>query len=115
MRTEDQEQRVVVEWLDWKRHAFCHVPNGGKRSKIEAAIFKGLGVKAGVPDLLIFSRTEPMLDRGYVGVAIEMKSEKGKLSPLQKEWLGKLSKCGWLAVCCYGADEAITMLEKWGY
>lgn len=28
-----------------------HTPNGGKRSKIEAAIFKALGVKKGFPDI----------------------------------------------------------------
>ena len=35
-----------------------HCPNGGKRSKIEASIFKGLGVKAGIPDVLIFYRAQ---------------------------------------------------------
>jgi hypothetical protein len=30
-----------------------HVPNGGWRSRIEAAILKGLGVRAGVPDVFL--------------------------------------------------------------
>jgi hypothetical protein len=30
----------------------CHTPNWGARSPIEAKIFKGLGVRAGIPDVL---------------------------------------------------------------
>lgn len=72
-RPEDVLQRQIVQYLDralggsaW----FCHVPNGGQRSETEAAIMKGLGVKAGVPDLLI-------LDAGRA-LWLELKSPHGK-------------------------------------
>ena len=57
-RAEDAIQRNVVRWLstlDVQRRlaaVWFHVPNGGGRSPIEASIFKGLGVKAGVADLI---------------------------------------------------------------
>jgi hypothetical protein len=53
---EDQIQRAVLEHLRIRgpRDAFVFaVPNGGGRSPIEGAIMKGLGVRAGVPDLVI--------------------------------------------------------------
>jgi hypothetical protein len=55
-RPEDQIQRAVLEHLRIRgaRDAFAFaVPNGGGRSPIEAAIMKGLGIRAGVPDLII--------------------------------------------------------------
>jgi hypothetical protein len=32
---------------------YFHCPNGGKRSKAEGGIFKALGVRAGMPDLIV--------------------------------------------------------------
>lgn len=52
-RPEDALQRAVCDLLTiYERQGhlrFFAVPNGGKRSKIEAAIMKGMGVRAGVP------------------------------------------------------------------
>jgi hypothetical protein len=39
-------QHTLADWLH-------HSPNGGARSKIEAAILKAMGVKAGEPDLVL--------------------------------------------------------------
>lgn len=50
-------QIQVVEFLTRALPAdavFFHVPNGGKRTKAEAGRFKAMGVKAGVPDLVVF-------------------------------------------------------------
>lgn len=41
---------TLAEWLH-------HSPNGGARSKVEAAILKAMGVKAGEPDLVLPIRT----------------------------------------------------------
>jgi hypothetical protein len=54
-RPEQQLQRAVFEHLALRgaRDAFCfHPPNGGWRSRIEASIMKGLGVCAGIPDII---------------------------------------------------------------
>jgi hypothetical protein len=52
---EDQIQRAVFEHFALRAapgvFAF-HPPNGGWRSRVEAAIFKGLGACAGVPDVI---------------------------------------------------------------
>src|SRR2546421_7946782 len=56
MNAREQDiQRAVFDHLRWRGvpgvFAF-HVPNGGKRNRVEAAIFKGLGTRDGVPDML---------------------------------------------------------------
>lgn len=53
------------------------MPNGGKRSKREAAKFVAMGVRAGIPDLVIIL---PGGDHVYV----EIKIDSGTVSPAQK-------------------------------
>lgn len=108
--TEDQEQRTVAQFLDLLGFRWAHPPNGGSRNVIEAKKFKGMGVKAGIPDILIFD-IPPGSD--YKGVAIELKRLKGRrLSDEQREWLDALSERGWLTRCCKGADEAIKFIRE---
>jgi len=56
---EDNEQICLMEWAAAQSGKFpelsliFHIPNGGKRNAREAARFKRMGVKAGVPDLFL--------------------------------------------------------------
>ena len=54
-RPEQQIQRAVFQHLTIRAapgtYAF-HSPNGGWRSRVEGAVLKGMGVKAGVPDII---------------------------------------------------------------
>jgi hypothetical protein len=63
-RPEDSIQRAVCQHL-WARGSpgvvWWHTPNGGKRSRIEAAIMKGLGVRAGVASLQSMRATRLLL------------------------------------------------------
>lgn len=110
--SEAQEQEAVMIWAAhsiWKHPCLrwlFHIPNGGYRNAAEAVHFKRLGVKAGVPDLFL-----PYPSNGYHGLFIEMKSQKGRPSALQKEWVEWLNANGYMAVVCYGAGEAINALE----
>lgn len=54
--SEEAEQRALAQWLDLHRILWCHVPNGGQRSKAVAGKLKAAGVKAGVPDVLVFNQ-----------------------------------------------------------
>lgn len=58
-----------------------HIPNGGHRSAAEASIFKGLGVRSGVADLIL-----AVPNKHHPYLAIEMKAGKGKQSEHQKNW-----------------------------
>ena len=77
------------------------IPNGGKRLAKTAADLKAEGVRRGVPDYLL-----PVRRGGYTGLAIELKTAKGRTSPEQREWLGHLETEGWRAVVARGWEEA---------
>lgn len=106
--TEDTEQAHIFAWAAWASGKYPeldlmhHIPNGGKRSKSEAARFKAQGVKAGVPDIFL-----PCARGGYHGLYIELKRTKGgKLSAAQKEWIDALRGQDYKVIVCYGFDEA---------
>lgn len=90
---ESHLQRQAVAWfkLQHRNYEILAIPNGGGRSKAEAAILKGEGVLAGTPDLLI-----PVMRGGYGGCWIELKTETGRLSPEQKERIAYLQREGYL-------------------
>lgn len=108
-RPEDAIQRAVFQHLRVRGahgHIAFAVPNGGARSKPEAAVMVGLGVLAGIPDVLI-------LHDGKV-YALELKSENGSLTPAQKAVQVRLRRAGISVATAYGLDQAITILEAWG-
>src|SRR5690349_16352344 len=85
--SEEQLHRACVDLLQiysargWL--AFCHVPNGGLRSKGTAGRMHGLGQQAGVPDLLVWAI-------GGRHFGIELKTERGRLSAAQAAWMDRM-------------------------
>jgi hypothetical protein len=78
-KSELQDQAEFFQWA-WNtypdtRRCLFHVPNGGKRSKVEAAWMKSSGVISGIPDLLF-------VWKGKLH-AMEGKTEKGRVSDAQ--------------------------------
>ena len=107
--TEDTEQLAVIAWCegyalaDARARLLLHVPNGGSRHIVEAAKLRRLGVRAGVPDLLL-----PVAVAPYHGLWIEMKRRKGGLvSAAQHGWIDALRAEGYAVAVARGADEAI--------
>lgn len=109
--TEEEDlQRACIEWaslncarlplLSW----LVHIPNGGRRPKGEAGKLKALGVKPGVPDLLL---PVPSPFGNWNGLALELKSSVGKLSEAQHNWLTKLEKAGWRCGVIRSLDKFI--------
>jgi len=126
---ESDLQKSVARVLDHSGLTWCHVPNGGKRSPVEAAIMKGHGVKSGVPDVLVFDafsiddcrtieevqeRRDAAMPRedSYRGMAIELKVGKNKCTPAQIEWQDKLRSAGWKVAVCYTLDEVLVVLKE---
>src|SRR5262245_21951466 len=83
-----------------------HPANGGWRSRIEAAIRKGLGVRAGVPDVIVVKD-----GRTY---ALEIKRPGGRLTAAQNAAHVALRAAGATVVTSYGLDDAVAQLERWG-
>jgi hypothetical protein len=112
--TEEQEQLALVQWLELHKIRYTHVPNEGKHKVQYRAKQKRLGVKPGVPDILIFDR--PPRYPENVGVAIELKRQKGgRVTPEQIAWLEDLKARGWAVAVCQGAMEAIRVLQELGF
>jgi hypothetical protein len=108
-RPEQQVQIAVVQHLGWRapRDTWrCHYPAGGARTAAEGAIFKSLGVKAGTPDLLLVRE-----GRLY---CLELKSDRGRLSPAQVACHRDLREAGATIAVATGIDQALTILGAWG-
>ena len=110
--TEDAEQLAVVAWCegyalaDARARLLLHVPNGGSRHIAEASKLRRLGVRAGVPDLLL-----PVAVAPYHGLWIEMKRRKGgQVSADQHGWMDALRAEGYAVAVARGADEAIEVI-----
>lgn len=106
---EQKIHQAVVQHLEARRHSgvvFLHIPNGGYRRPVDAAILKSLGTLRGAPDLMLFYR-----GRSY---ALELKAEGGKLHPHQESVLIALRDAGVEATHTHGLDQAIHKLEAWG-
>jgi hypothetical protein len=82
-----------------------HTPNGGYRLRSEAAILKGSGVLAGLPDIIA-------LKAGKM-YALELKRQGGKVSPEQQDTMDMLTAAGATCAVAYGIDAAIVQLEDW--
>ena len=98
---ESRLQRDCVAWfrLQYPKHApmLFAVPNGGGRSRIEAAIMKSEGVTAGVADLILLEARG-----GFGSLCIEMKtgSSSSRQSASQKEWQRQAETNGNRYVVC---------------
>ena len=116
--TEQDHQIELARRLDNAGLIWTATANGGKRDKKTAATLKRTGVKAGVPDILIF--TPPPNGHG-VGFAIELKRpakgkmQKGRASLHQKTWLENLRGLKWRAEIAYGYEHALDLLRNAGY
>lgn len=106
--SEDQLQISVIDYLRLslpKSAIVFHCPNGGQRNAREGAKFKRMGVLAGIPDVCIL----------YNGQAyfIELKTQRGILSPTQKELHQRFRESGfWIEICRNLSDVEHT-LELW--
>lgn len=111
---EEHVQRTVAQWLDLHGVLWCHVPNEGRHKPQYRAKMAALGLKPGVPDILIFDLPPEVPDAR--GVAIELKRAKGgRVSKAQQEWLEELGGRGWVCAVCKGIDEALELLQGLGY
>jgi hypothetical protein len=108
-RPEAAIQRAVFQHLRARAapgvFAF-HPANGGYRKPIEAAILKGLGVVAGVPDVIVI----------YQGLcfALELKAEGGRPTDKQLATIAAMEAAGAFTAIAEGLDRALACLEAWG-
>ena len=114
--TEHEEQVALFEWaaaneVQEPALSMLHAtPNGGYRPAHTAALMKAEGQKAGYPDISL-----DVARWRWHGMRIELKrsNRTHHPTPEQREWLERLTAHGYLAICCYGADEAINAIQHY--
>src|SRR6266513_2865366 len=105
-RPEQADQRALFQHFAARaaKGVFaCHVPMGGVRSVVEAAILKSMGAVAGVPDVLAIKNGKAFL--------LELKAAGGKLSPAQVACHARLEAAGAVVGIARGIDEALRWCE----
>lgn len=108
-RPEQQIQRALVQHLAARgaRDLYWYaIPNGGWRSRAEASIMQGQGVRAGVPDLAFVHDGKPYF--------LELKAPAGRPTEAQLEARDLINAAGGFVAMAYDLDEAIRVLETWG-
>ena len=105
MRHEEEFMQMdCVKWMRYQHpreaQLLHHSPNGGRRDAREAARFKAMGTSAGFPDLIL-----PLPQGEWAGLALELKSAKGRQSPEQKAWMERLRGAGWCYLIIRTFDE----------
>ena len=115
-------QVADARYLDVRGLPWFHPANERRCTPAQGAWLTRMGVKAGVPDVLIFrpfqkhvSDGKQILESVYsAGLAIELKAPKGRLTETQKEWIETLTRCGWHVEVCRSIDAVIEIVE-WAY
>ncbi len=112
---ETEEQAALIEWAGLATvngirpgEFLIHIVNEGKRGPKAARDAKRMGLRKGIPDLLL-----ALPRAGYAGLWIEMKSKTGRLTTDQKEWNERLNNVGYRAVICYRFEAAKCEIENY--
>ena len=116
MIAEDRIQITIIEWTQVpavrekypELALLYHTANERKCSVYQGVHLKKMGVKSGIPDLHL-----PVARKGYHGLYMELKSEKGRLSESQKWWLEHLAEQGYLCKVYRDPKEAFDMLIQY--
>jgi len=86
---------------------YFHAPMGIQAaSKIQGALAKSMGARAGVSDLILVH------DRKIF--ALELKTEGGRATEPQLEFISDMERQGAFCAIAYGIDQALKTLEAWG-
>lgn len=117
---EDHLQMQVAQYLNaqYPNVLWNHIPNEGKRTAFEQYKAKHFGIKAGMPDVMIF---EPRLVQTpshgrhtiFTGLAIELKIKPNKPTKSQMQVLESLRVSQWWVEVCYSFEEAKEIIDNY--
>ena len=112
--TEDEEQQFICSWAALMESHYpelkllYHIPNEGRRSGREGARLKRMGLRRGAADLCL-----PVARGKWHGLYIELKALDGRATDEQKQFISDVSAQGYLGRICFGADEAVKLIERY--
>ena len=94
--TEYDIQKSFFEWVyhrevrDERYRLIHHTPNSSQFTIGHGVKMKRIGLRSGIPDVFV-----PIASKGFHGLYIEFKSEKGKLNKNQRDVIKQLRKQGY--------------------
>ena len=107
-----EESNIQIAGMEWLRLQYpkvalntFHIGNERKTSAYAGLIMQKMGVLAGVSDLFL---AWPIAQ--YHGMFLEIKSKKGRLSPLQSAFLERMTDAGYHTEVCYDVDQIINAI-----
>ena len=102
-------QAAIVEWVRTVAPSTIvfAVPNGGLRTKSEAALLKWTGALAGVPDLILLAPS----GRAF---GLEVKTSEGRVSPKQRALMMQMNSIGVSTAVVRSIDDVRLAFDAWG-
>jgi hypothetical protein len=88
----------------------AHIPNGGKRTEVEGAIFKALGVLPGMPDIMLLGADAHGSATAWF---LEVKANNGRLTEAQSLMHDRLKDIGFQVATVRSWDEALKQVRFW--
>jgi hypothetical protein len=103
MNPETQIQVDLVKWMrkTFPKMLFTSTQAGNRMSTLQAVMMKRMGYTNGTPDLIVFRATN-----GWNGLLLELKQEKGTVSPDQKKFKEQANAEGYKYLVAYGLEQA---------
>ena len=112
--SEHDEQVALFDWVklysseEPRLRTMFAIPNQGGKGR--GAMLRGQkmvreGLRKGVPDIFL-----PVVTHEFGGLFIEMKSEKGRPSDEQVDFLNMLSEAGYLCGICHSFEQARSLI-----
>src|SRR5262245_21628221 len=101
-------QRAVGELLNFTLGGLAwwsHFPAGGG-GEMRGKILRGLGLKPGVPDILIID-----MGRAYW---LELKAPRGQVSQAQRDCQNALGRAGCASAVIKDVNQVLPQLRHWG-
>ena len=105
---ESKIQQAIVKFAKLCKIDVFFIPNGADVQASNRIRLTKEGLLPGVPDLFF-----PIASKTFFGLFMEVKSEKGRVSPKQKKIMNKLSWNGYKCVVVYSLDDAIKELKEY--
>lgn len=92
----------------------CSIPN--ERPGAAAGRMVGLGLRKGMPDLMVLWRVQQGAGGGWWSGTgfLEFKAPKGRLDPAQRDCHDRLRQLGFPVAVVRASSEAFAALEAWG-
>jgi hypothetical protein len=112
--SESRLQSEVIKYiqLQYPKARYCASLGGIRTSMTQAIMAKRTGYVKGFPDLFIYeSRTVNGIT--YHGLALEIKTIKGRATKEQKEWIEALNERGYRAEVVKGLPAILDLIDSY--